>query len=272
MRYLLMCLVVWAVGLAALPAAAQPSEPPGAGGTGGTAAPIAQRPSQPFSVERIVTELKRQYKAGGATMHFILFLSLLGAAFVLERLFRLRRGSVAPVGLAERADSLWQQGQPAQVEALARQYERSALGKIILFAVRHRNNPIDRINAAASDIASREMARHMLFTYPLAMVAVLAPLLGLFGTVVGMIESFETVAVAGTMGDPSLLSSSISKALITTAYGLIVAMPILFCYHMLKIRTQFLANQLDEEASELINRWFLRSTDDSGPARQEVLP
>ena len=49
-------------------------------------------------------------------------------------------------------------------------------------------------------------------------------------------------------------------------------MPMLFCYHMIKLRTQFLANQLDEEASDLINRWFLRSADDPRPVREELLP
>jgi len=101
----------------------------------------------------------------------------------------------------------------------------------------------------------------MMLTYPLAIVAVLSPLLGLFGTVVGMIESFEVVAVAGTMGDPSLLASSISKALVTTAFGLIVAMPMLFFYHMFKLRTHYLASLLEEEAGTLLNGWLLKKED-----------
>jgi biopolymer transport protein ExbB len=220
-------------------------------------ATVASGADESLTVDRVVREMKRQYKAGGATMHFITALSLLGAAFVLERLFRLQRRSVAPAGLSEQAQQLWQAGNLGGLEQLAQQHGKSTLGRIILFALKHRHNSVDEVNSVASDIASRDMARHMMFTYPLATVAVLAPLLGLFGTVVGMIESFETVAVAGTMGDPSLLSSSISKALVTTAYGLMVAMPILFCYHMIKVRTAYLSSVLDEEASTLINDWFL---------------
>jgi biopolymer transport protein ExbB len=228
-----------------------------------TAARAAVAAAEPVTVDRVIRELKRQYKAGGTTMHFILALSTLGVAFILERAFRLRRKHIAPAGLAQQADALWKARRFAEFESLAKRHDNSTLGRILLFILHHRNNPIDQINAAASDISSRDMARHLMLTYPLATVAVLAPLLGLFGTVIGMIESFETVAVAGTMGDPSLLSSSISKALVTTAYGLMVAMPILFCYGMLKLRTNYLANELDEEASALINDWFLNKQADA---------
>lgn len=218
------------------------------------------------SVNQILSELKRQYVAGGSTMHFILGLSVLGVAFLLERVFRLRRKFVAPAGLSDQARALWQANDMSGLENLAKQHEDSTLGKIVLFIVRHRGGSLEQVNAAASDISSRDMARHMLLTYPMATVAVIAPLLGLFGTVIGMVEAFESVAAAGQMGDPTLLSGSISKALITTAYGLLVAMPILFCYHMLKLRTNFLANALDEEASALINEWFLKAELDNKSA------
>jgi biopolymer transport protein ExbB/TolQ len=134
----------------------------------------------------------------------------------------------------------------------------STLGRIIVFVVRHRSNPINDVSAAVGDIASRDMGRHMLLLYPLSPVAVLAPLLGLFGTVIGMIEAFEIVATAGVMGDPSLLASSISKALVTTAWGLIVAMPTLFCYSILRLRTNVLGKLLEEEASTLLTEWLMK--------------
>jgi biopolymer transport protein ExbB len=100
---------------------------------------------------------------------------------------------------------------------------------------------------------------HHLFSYPLAAIATLAPLLGLFGTVVGMIEAFELVALAGNMGDPSILSGSISKALVTTEFGLIVAMPSIFFFGYFRMRTNMLAHLLEEEASVLTNEWLMKS-------------
>jgi len=239
--------------------AEEAADPPAPAKAAGGAA--VARPETPLTVDEVIGELGRQFQAGGTTMYFILFLSVLGLAFVLERLFRLRRRAIAPAGLAAQADGLWQNGDFEGLASLCEKGRPSTLAKVVLFIVRHRANPIDNLNTATGDIASREMARHMMLTYPLAIVAVLSPLLGLFGTVVGMIESFEVVAVAGTMGDPSLLASSISKALVTTAFGLIVAMPMLFFYHMFKLRTHYLASLLEEEAGTLLNGWLLKKED-----------
>jgi biopolymer transport protein ExbB len=258
--------VVWSAAKKGGDAAAEPPplpEPPPAAEKAGGKAPSAAktaavRPEEPLTIEGVKQELLRQFRVGGTTNWCILFVSIFGLAFVLERLFRLRRKAIAPAGLAARADALYKEGKVDEVVRLCDGYRHSTLAKIIVFIVRHRANPIDNLNTAIGDIASRDLARHQMLTYPLATVAVLSPLLGLFGTVVGMIEAFETVAVAGTMGDPSLLANSIAKALVTTEFGLIVAMPMLFFYHMFKLRTNYLANLLEEEASGLLNEWLLK--------------
>ena len=215
-----------------------------------------ERPREPFSIKAAIEDLKQKFEAGGATMWVILFLSVAALAFVLERVCRLRRGAIAPSGLAAEADRLWRDGQLDRLEDLCHR-RRSILSRVILFVVRHRDNPVSDINDAAGDIASRSMARHLMLTYPLAAVATLSPLLGLFGTVLGMIESFEMVAIAGEMGDPSILATGISKALVTTAFGLFVAIPTLFFYHLFRLRTNYLGKALEEEASTLISEWLM---------------
>jgi len=362
--------------------AAEPGgEPPPEKAKSAEAKKAAEKPKEPFTIKAAIEDLKRQWEAGGATMYAILFLSIAGVAFILERSFRLRRRAIAPEGLSARADKLWRQGRydelealcsrtspflavgdvldwpafcaalaagrgvaarllahlpeearglveagangelkdsqkgailkavnrtlrdpelfrvedflgsalpseandllakdredlspgevqtlnrlllnaafPAEVAGRARR-RVSTLGKVIAFIVRHRANPINDVSAAVGDIASRDIGRHMMLLYPLAPVAVISPLLGLFGTVVGMIEAFEVVATAGVMGDPSLLASSISKALVTTAWGLIVAMPTLFFYHLFKLRTNALAKLLEEEGSTLLTEWLMK--------------
>ena len=244
--------LVVAVGLLAAPA-------PGADGPGGSSGlkPKQGAPAAPLSVEEVIDSLKTKFQAGGTTMWVILFLSVMGLAFLLERTFRLRRKAFAPAGFAATADKLWQEGRLDELRQLCGRYRRSTLSKIVLFILRKREAPVDAVNEAIGDIAGRDLEIHRLLTYPMLAVATLSPLLGLFGTVLGMIESFETVAVAGSMGDPALLATGISKALVTTAFGLFVAIPALFFYHLFRVRTRLLNRVLEEEASMLVSDWLL---------------
>ena len=93
----------------------------------------------------------------------------------------------------------------------------------------------------------------------------LAALLGLLGTVSGMMDAFATVAIAG-LGDVSVLGGSISKALVTTLVGLVVAIPSLFAYHFFKSRTNIFGVELEEEATEMISEWMMKKA----PAGEEA--
>ena len=100
------------------------------------------------------------------------------------------------------------------------------------------------------------MRVHLQRAYPLAVIATVSPLLGLFGTVYGMIGAFESVALAGKMGDPSIMAGDISFALITTALGLIIAVPALIAYHYFRVRTNIYGLTLEEQTNHLLIRWF----------------
>ena len=86
-------------------------------------------------------------------------------------------------------------------------------------------------------------------------LASISTLLGLLGTVIGTIASFEAVALAGSMGDPSIMASQISYALVTTAIGLSVAVPCIVAYQLLRRKAAALATELDEQVSTLISTW-----------------
>ena len=113
------------------------------------------------------------------------------------------------------------------------------------------------------------MRQHLQRAYPIAIVATLAPLLGLLGTVIGMIESFEVVSVVGSMGDASVLAGSISKALVTTAAGLIIAVPALAFYHYIKGRTVALTLLLEEDVNEVLTTWFMTLEDEDKASDSE---
>ena len=86
-------------------------------------------------------------------------------------------------------------------------------------------------------------------------MATLSPLVGLLGTVLGMIASFSSIAIEGDISDMSKVAGGISQALITTAGGLIIAVPALASFHFFKVRAQKLSVEVEDEASGLINAW-----------------
>lgn len=185
------------------------------------------------------------------------FLSVIGIACILERMANLNRRLIRTPGLAEEANRLYRQRDFEALTALCRK-DRSILGRILLVAVEYRDCSRAEVQSLCDDIGSRALRLQMQKAYPLAIVATLAPLLGLFGTVIGMIGAFDTVAQAGDMGNAAILADDIAKALITTAGGLLVAIPMLGFYHYFKSRTNRFGLELEEDAGEVFSAWFLR--------------
>ena len=215
--------------------------------------------------QREMANLKIQFEKGGRTMWFLAFLSVMALAFLLERAFRLRSGAIAPKGLDAQANRMWKEGRYDDLRKLC-ESRPSTLSRIVRFLVDHRQASVTDLSTTAGDIGGRELRRHMSHNYPLAVVATLSPLLGLLGTVIGMIEAFEQVQVEGTLGNANELGGAISKALITTAAGLIVAVPALAFYHWFKARTSMYALELEEKTTGLINEWFVKETTDAHQA------
>lgn len=235
-------------------------EAPGSSGDGPTNAPVvtSAEANAPEAGDEEITKgmaFVLKLKQGGTTMIFLLAVSVFGVGCAIERLFRLRRGAIAPPELADRADDLWKQGRYQEVQDLEIR-NKSALARTLAMVARHPRIGLAEITVLASDVASRELRRHLARAYPLAVVATISPLLGLLGTVVGMIGAFDKVAIAGSLGDASMLGGDISKALITTGVGLSIAVPALALYHYFRSKTNMYGMLLEEEVSELITKWF----------------
>ncbi len=211
----------------------------------------AIEPDETVSSHPLLDKLRGSGKTGAA----LFLISVVGFSFAFERFFHLRKSAITPQGLAARADRMWQEGEYGELRKLA-SGSSSALGKVLVEIVDHREAPRQDVSTMAGDVASREIRLHLQWAYPLAVVATVSPLLGLFGTVYGMIGAFESVALAGELGDPSIMAADISFALITTALGLVIAVPSLSLYHFFRIRTHMLALGLEEQASHLISLWF----------------
>ncbi len=202
-------------------------------------------------------------KQGGRTMIFLLLCSIVTVACAFERLVMQRKGRIVPARLAARADRIWSTGKYDELEAMVSK-RNSTLARMLAAVVRHRSSGVERVSTIAGDIASRDLKRHLQRAYPLAVVATIAPLLGLFGTVIGMIGAFDKIAIMGELANPAVFGGDIGKALITTGAGLAIAITALVLYHWFKSRISFYSVELEEQVSVLITEWF-------DPARKEPL-
>jgi biopolymer transport protein ExbB len=193
---------------------------------------------------------------GGNTGIVLFALGFLMITLAVERLFHLRSSRLVPPEFVQGALPLWEE----DPEALRRFCEAhpSSLARMTLFLADHRHAAPDLLIQGAADIGNRELLEEQKKGYGLAVIAGLAPLLGLLGTIIGMIESFKLVEIYGDDGGATILAGSISKALITTALGLIIAIPSLGLYHLFRMRVQSIGQRMDESMERLISAWLLK--------------
>ncbi|HEY6644909.1 MotA/TolQ/ExbB proton channel family protein [Povalibacter sp.] len=189
-------------------------------------------------------------KAGGIVMVPIILASIVAAAIFLERLWTLQARRVVP---AELTDKVWkwvESGQISDKHVYALQ-QNSPLGKILAagLANRHRDRAI--IKESIEDAGRHVVHELDRFIGTLGTIASLSPLLGLLGTVTGMIKTFNALSTQGT-GNPMVLAGGIAEALITTAAGLTIAIPALLAYKYLRGRVTGLVVQMEKEAIKLV--------------------
>jgi biopolymer transport protein ExbB len=197
-----------------------------------------------------------QAAEGGVPVLVIVALSILFLAVTIERLLHFRAKSIVPTGLIERVKPLWEAQQFGQLQALLAE-ENSTLARVIAFMVDNRQQSYDIVSSGANDIASLELRHQQQKAYSLSIVATVAPIVGLLGTVLGMIDAFHVIAFSDGMGNPALLAGGISKALINTASGLCVALPALAMHHFFRNRMMFFGLTLEKHINHLLHDWFL---------------
>ena len=185
-------------------------------------------------------------RAGGPFMWPIIICSIVLVGIVLERLWTLQRKRVLPQDLIKKVSELAERNQvnPKVIEALEK---NSPLGRILAAALanRHRGREImmERIEDTGRHVV-HELER---FLNSLGTIASISPLLGLLGTVTGIIRAFNAVMLGG-MGDPRMLAGGISEALITTAGGLAVAIPSFIAYRYLRGKVERIVVEMEKIA------------------------
>lgn len=223
-----------------------------AGGEGSAAATGA---AAPVAAGDLIPQrnLMQIIKAGGILMIPIIFCSFITLVFVFERAIALRRGRVIPRPFVKRFLHQLQEGQLDKEKALRLCEENgSPVAQVFAGAVKKWGKPAVEVEQAVLDAGERASNGLRKYVRVFNAVSTISPLLGLLGTVFGMIKAFNDISTEGAMGRPELLSRGISEALITTAAGLSVAIPALVCYLFFLSRVDQLIMQLDALGQDVV--------------------
>jgi len=250
-------LVLGIVLLGRLPCAAVAAEPTVALGSVESAqpapAPATAKPADdPSAIP--TANLWEIMRKGGKLMYPIAVCSFLLLAFTFERLISLRRGRVIPRPFVKRFLQQIKSGELDRDEAISLCEENGSPVAIVLAgAVRKWGRPAVEIEQAVIDSGERVTNGLRRYLRVINGISVVSPLLGLLGTVTGMIAAFNAIATSDAMGRPERLANGISEALLTTAFGLFVAIPALIIYLFLVSRVDRLIIDIDAIGQEVVN-------------------
>ncbi len=185
-------------------------------------------------------------KAGGPFMAPIIICSIALVGIVLERLWTLQRKRVLPQELIKKVSDLVERNQvnPKVIEALEK---NSPLGRVLAAALANRHRGREIMMERVEDVGRHVVHELERFVNSVGTIASISPLLGLLGTVTGIIGAFNAVMLGG-MGDPRMLAGGISEALICTAGGLTVAIPAYIAHRYLRGKVERIVVDMEKIA------------------------
>jgi biopolymer transport protein ExbB len=189
-------------------------------------------------------------QAAGWPIWPLIMCSVVGLALIVERAWVLRQPTVTPPGLPERVIKAWvQRGAPGALAAC----DNSSMGRILAAAIAAGPQPaaMTQAGAQAGRLQVALLNKHL---SGIATVASIAPFLGLLGTVIGMIDMFNAQAIGQAgQADPAALAAGIAIALYNTAFGLMVAVPALLAWRVLRARVDAMVMQLELGTEQVLH-------------------
>lgn len=189
-------------------------------------------------------------QAGGWLMWPIIACSVVAVAIILERSWTLQEKRVLPPSVANHVWELVQQSQ-LDVKQLQQVHQSSPIGQVFAAGLAYRHASRDVLKEVVEDTGRHVVHDLERYLSPLGTIAAISPLLGLLGTVSGMIRSFTAITADG-VPNPAVLAGGISEALIATAAGLTVAIPALIAYRYLRGRVDGLVVKIEKESTRFI--------------------
>jgi biopolymer transport protein ExbB len=202
-------------------------------------------------------------KAGGWVMWPILLCSVMSLAIIAERFWSLRKLRIAPKNLVAQVYQ-WEKVGHLDYKRINALRKSSPLGRILAAGLVNRKHSRDVMKESIEEVGRHVAHELERFLNSLGTIASISPLLGLYGTVLGMIKVFAVITSHG-VGDPSILADGISTALITTAAGLSVAIPSLMFHRYFRGKVDDLVMSMEQEALKLVEVMHgLRERDQAG--------
>jgi len=189
-------------------------------------------------------------KAGGILIWPILLCSIISLAIIAERFWSLRTNKICPKNLVSQVWEMNKKGEldKKEIQKIKRQ---SQLGRVLAAGLVNRHHERHIMKESVEEVGRHVVHELGRFLTTLGTIASITPLLGLLGTVIGMIKVFTVITTMG-LGDPGILAEGISVALITTAAGLTVAIPSLMFYRYFQGKIDELVITMEQEALKMV--------------------
>jgi len=202
--------------------------------------------------------LRHWVERGGFLVWPIFLIAIVAFFLALERVWTLSRMTTRTDALMDQVRELAHRGEWEKCREMCRQYPSSPTCRVLRAGLRHRGLDKAVLENALEESILKELPRLERFLTTLSVLAAIAPLLGLLGTVTGMIHTFQGITVFGT-SDPRMMSGGISEALITTQLGLAVAVPVMIVHHFLDRRVEKIIADMEEKGTSLVTAMIRRS-------------
>ncbi|MFP6870635.1 MAG: MotA/TolQ/ExbB proton channel family protein [Nitrospinota bacterium] len=218
----------------------------------------------------LTSEVWKLIKKGGYTMIPIGLSSFISVAIVMERVFVLRRKNVVPDELVSSVESHLTRGEFEETARLCEGHDVS-FSRVVRAGLSRRHLGIGEMERAMVGAGQHEATVLSRNLRGLGVIANLSPMLGLFGTVIGMIRAFDVISQFGT-GNPGLVAEGISEALLTTAAGLMVGIPTLAAYHFFKSRGDRFLFEIETIVFEYLHILAVQIGQDGSVRRTSIRP
>ena len=211
---------------------------------------------------------------GGPMMIPIGLASLVALTVLIERLVSLRRRSVIPPDFVPGVKKALGDGNNGRTEAL--EYCRtntSPIAKIFAAGIKRLDDSVELLEKHVQEAGQREVLKLRRYLRVLSVTASITPLMGLLGTIFGMITAFQTVAISSeALGKAELLAKGIYEAMITTAAGLMVAIPVLVAFHWISAKIDRLVSEMDQITVDFVEEYARPqlAREETGPRLQPV--
>jgi biopolymer transport protein ExbB len=217
------------------------------------AAPVFAQGDAPAEQQSLL----KTYLVGGGTIGFVIILfSVVSLALVIEHIVNIKRDKIVPPDLIDEIEGLFENEEYQEALELCESPEnQNFLTNVLAAGLPKINAGFETMKAAMDERGEEEAIRLQQKIGYLSLIANIAPMLGLFGTVSGMIEAFQTIAAKGASVTPADLANGISKALVTTFLGLLVAIPTMVAYFFFRNKVVRVTLEINGIADELVERF-----------------